>query len=188
MNDDVDHVALARSIVAKLCDWSAFELRFGLIAVHQTEGSVCCRWRVVVKADLLKGAEGLTGHQLASLSHGRAARTPLGAIRFGTPGFSQCVDHSWSRWQDSEAQITSGNGILSFMYPEPLTLGFNPISPRRHPFQKAQSDASQAVCREAVCSATHVHSDGPKAPHPVKRAPASHGSLLERECIFQSSH
>ena len=27
------------------------------------------------KVDLLKGAEGLTGHQLASLSHGRAART-----------------------------------------------------------------------------------------------------------------
>ena len=49
------------------------------------------RWRVVVKADLLKGAEGLTGHQLASLSHGRSARTPLGAIRFGTPGFSQCA-------------------------------------------------------------------------------------------------
>ena len=46
---------------------------------------------VVVKVDLLKGAAGLTGHQLESLSHGRAARRPLGAIRFGTPGFSQCA-------------------------------------------------------------------------------------------------
>ena len=82
---------MRRKAVGKLCDWSAFQLRFGLIAVHQIEGAqYAARWRVVVKVDLLKGATGLFGHQLASLSHGRAAGTPLGAIRFGTPGFSQC--------------------------------------------------------------------------------------------------
>ena len=54
--------------VGKLCDWSAFQLRFGLIAVHQIEGSVCCKVaRAVVKVDLLKGAAGLTGHKLESL-------------------------------------------------------------------------------------------------------------------------
>ena len=34
---------MRRKAVAKLCDRSAFQLRFGLIAIHQIECSVCCK-------------------------------------------------------------------------------------------------------------------------------------------------
>ena len=34
---------LRRKAVAKLCRRSAFQLRFGLIAIHKIECSVCCK-------------------------------------------------------------------------------------------------------------------------------------------------
>ena len=42
LNTEVQRI-LRRKAVAKLCRRSVFQLRFGLIAIHKIECSVCCK-------------------------------------------------------------------------------------------------------------------------------------------------